>query len=59
MPGHWHFDVRYVVQAGADEAFVVSEESLALAWRDIAAIADDAQADDSLRRMAARWPGLQ
>lgn len=59
VPGHWHFDVRYVVQAGADEDFVVSEESLALAWRDIAAIAGDAQADDSLRRMAARWLGQQ
>ena len=55
VPGHWHFDVRYVVQAGTDEVFVVSEESLELAWRDIAVIASDAQADDSLRRMAASW----
>ena len=55
VPGHWHFDVRYVVQAGANEDFVVSGESLELAWRDIAMIASDAQADDSLRRMAGRW----
>jgi len=55
VPGHWHYDARYVVQAGADEGFAVSAESLDLAWRDIAAIAADGNADDSLRRMATRW----
>ena len=53
--GHWHYDVRYVVRAGTDEAFVVSDESHALAWRGIDAVADDAGADESLRRMARRW----
>lgn len=55
VPGHWHYDVRYVVRAGRSEAYVVSEESLALAWRDIAALAIDPAADPSLRRMAHRW----
>lgn len=55
VPGHWHYDVRYVVRAGGSEVFVVSGESLALAWRDVAAIAADPQADISLRRMAAKW----
>ena len=55
VPGHWHYDVRYVVHAGDNEAFVVSDESNALAWRDIAAIAADASADESLQRMARRW----
>lgn len=55
IPGHWHYDVRYVVHAGESEAFVVSEESHALAWRDIRAIAGDASADVSLRRMAEAW----
>ncbi|MHC9085803.1 NUDIX hydrolase [Luteimonas sp. RIT-PG2_3] len=55
IPGHWHYDVRYVVLAGPDERFVVSEESLSLAWRDLAALADDAAADGSLRRMARKW----
>lgn len=55
VPGHWHYDARYVVRAGTDEGFIVSEESLDLAWRDIAAIAADPQADASLRRMALRW----
>lgn len=54
-PGHWHYDVRHVVRATCSEAFTVGEESLDLAWRDIAAIAADHGADESLRRMARRW----
>lgn len=54
-PEHWHYDVRFVVRAGKDERFVVSRESKALAWRDIAEVADDASLDASLRRMARRW----
>jgi len=55
QPAHWHYDVRYVVRATGSEAFAVSEESLELAWRPIREIAQDAQADESLRRMARRW----
>jgi len=55
VPAHWHYDVRYVVLAGDDEAFVVSGESHALAWRDIAVLAGDGTADASLRRMARKW----
>ena len=53
--GHWHYDVRFVVYAGFDEEFAVSDESIDLAWRDIAALAEDQGADESLRRMAKRW----
>lgn len=55
VPGHWHHDVRYVVRAGADEAFVVGEESHDLAWLDVEAIAADETMDPSLRRMARKW----
>ena len=55
VPGHWHYDARFVIRATASEAFVVSAESLALAWRPVAALAADPQADASLQRMAARW----
>ncbi|MDN5781647.1 MAG: NUDIX hydrolase [Luteimonas sp.] len=55
VPAHWHYDVRYLVQAGDDEDFVVSDESHALAWRDIASLAGDEDADASLRRMARKW----
>ena len=55
VPAHWHYDVRYVVRAGADEAFVVSEESHALAWRENAELAREQAADASVRRMAQKW----
>ena len=55
VPGHWHYDARYVVRATGSEAFVVGHESLDLAWRNIAAIEADPAADESLRRMARKW----
>ncbi len=57
-PAHFHFDVRYVVRTTHDETFTVSAESHALAWRNIAELADDARTDDSMRRMAKRWLAL-
>jgi 8-oxo-dGTP pyrophosphatase MutT (NUDIX family) len=54
-PEHFHYDVRFVVRAGADEAFAVGEESLALAWRLVDELADDPAADASVRRMARKW----
>jgi 8-oxo-dGTP pyrophosphatase MutT (NUDIX family) len=54
-PGHWHYDVRYVVRAGKSEDFVVSEESLELAWISIAELAYAQDTDESLRRMARKW----
>lgn len=58
-PAHWHYDVRYVVRATGSEMFEVSEESLDLAWKPVGVIAQDAQADESLRRMAQRWLARQ
>ena len=59
VPGHWHYDARYVVRALGSEQFAVSEESLALAWREITDVAnamiDTPDGDDSLPRMAKRW----
>lgn len=55
VTAHWHYDARYVVHAGDNEDYVVGEESLDLAWCGIAAIADDPEADASLRRMAGKW----
>ena len=54
-PGHWHYDVRYVVRAGVDERFSVSDESHALEWRDIVEVARDESADSSVRSMARKW----
>ena len=47
--------VGFVVHAGDGETFVVSDESHDLAWRAIASLIDDEEADPSLRRMAAKW----
>lgn len=55
VPGHWHYDVRYIVHAGENEAYTISDESHDLAWRDIAEIAADAELDPSLRRMGEKW----
>jgi len=55
VPGHWHYDLRYVVRAGADEDFVVGEESLDLAWREVSGLMDDAGSDESMRRLARKW----
>lgn len=55
VPGHWHYDARYVVRAGANEEYVVSDESHDLAWREIAGIAEDPGTDESMRRMAGKW----
>jgi 8-oxo-dGTP pyrophosphatase MutT (NUDIX family) len=55
VPGHWHYDVRFVVRAGVDEAFIVSDESHALAWRDIDGLVGDGDLDPSIRRMAHKW----
>lgn len=54
-PEHWHYDVRYVVRCAGSEDFVLSEESHALAWVDITALAQAADTEESLRRMALRW----
>lgn len=55
-PEHWHYDLRYVVCAAEGaEAFVVSDESHALAWRLIRELIDDDAADTSVRRMAGKW----
>jgi len=58
VPGHWHYDVRYIVRAGPDETFAVSEESHALAWLPLREVADGEAYDGSLRRMARRWLDL-
>ena len=55
VPAHWHYDVRYVVHAGDDEAYTISEESLDLAWRRIDELAADPATDPSVRRMAQKW----
>lgn len=58
-PAHWHYDVRYVIRAGADETFVANAESRGLAWRPVTEVAADESLDGSLRRMAGKWLSRQ
>lgn len=55
VPAHWHYDVRYVVRAEAGEAFTVSDESHALAWRPVAELPGETGLDASVGRMARKW----
>ncbi|HEY5850512.1 MAG TPA: NUDIX hydrolase [Lysobacter sp.] len=55
VPGHWHYDVRYVVHARGGEDYVVSDESHDLAWRSIDDILADSGSDESMQRMARKW----
>lgn len=57
VPGHWHYDARYVVHAGENEAYVVSDESHDLAWRTVESILADPDSDESMLRMAHKWVG--
>ena len=52
-PAHYHFDVRYQIQA-ASEAFQVSAESLALAWVKIDEL-ERYTAEESILRMRKKW----
>lgn len=57
-PEHWHYDVRYVVRCQEDEAWAVSDESLALAWVPVEDLLHAPGFDESMRRMARKWVGM-
>jgi 8-oxo-dGTP pyrophosphatase MutT (NUDIX family) len=50
-PRHFHYDVRFLIQADRREPFVVSEESHALAWLPLQDLAAQPGLDESLARM--------
>ena len=52
-PGHWHFDVRFLVQAEHDR-FRVSDESHALAWVPAVGL-NSLTNEESVLRMARKW----
>ncbi len=49
-PEHWHYDVRFVVEADPDEPLVVTAESKDLAWVDVADVAQ-LNPEESMLRM--------
>lgn len=54
-PEHFHYDIRFALEAPADAAYVVSPESLDLAWITIGHIVGNNEYDASLQRMAQKW----
>lgn len=54
MPEHFHFDVRFALQACGSQDYVVSAESHDLAWVAVDSLTGP-DTDESLRRMAQKW----
>jgi 8-oxo-dGTP pyrophosphatase MutT (NUDIX family) len=52
-PGHFHYDVRFMLEADADKPLVISSESKDLAWVPLADIARFTT-EQSITRMAAK-----
>ena len=50
-PEHWHFDLRFIVEADPEESLIISDESNDLAWVEIAQMADYNE-EESMLRMA-------
>ena len=50
-PEHWHYDLRFMIEADPDEPLIISEESNDLAWVEVALMADY-NAEKSMMRMA-------
>lgn len=53
-PGHYHFDIRYAMQSGECETYVVSDESHDLNWVRIEDVAQLTE-EESMLRMARKW----
>jgi 8-oxo-dGTP pyrophosphatase MutT (NUDIX family) len=55
-PGHWHLDLRFLVEADPAEALIVSDESHDLAWVDLARVAA-LNPEESMLRMVRKTEG--
>ncbi|HIE65359.1 MAG TPA: NUDIX domain-containing protein [Nitrospiria bacterium] len=53
-PGHYHYDIRYAIQATGSETYIVSDESHDLSWIDIRKLEQKTN-DESILRMASKW----
>jgi len=53
-PEHFHYDIRFVLQAVGHEAYTVGDESHDLAWVEIAKL-DQVTREESMLRMAEKW----
>lgn len=49
-PAHWHFDLRFLIEADPEEALAITSESKDLAWVDLADVAR-LNPEESMARM--------
>jgi 8-oxo-dGTP pyrophosphatase MutT (NUDIX family) len=57
VPGHWHFDLRFLLEADPSEALAPSDESRGLSWVDVMA-APALNPEESVRRMVEKTLAL-
>lgn len=50
VPGHWHYDLRFLIEADPTEPIVVSDESHDVAWVALAQVAE-LNPEESMSRM--------
>jgi 8-oxo-dGTP pyrophosphatase MutT (NUDIX family) len=55
-PAHWHYDLRFLIEADPAEPLVVTHESKDLAWVDLARVTA-LNSEESLLRMVRKTPG--
>jgi len=55
-PAHLHFDVRYLIRADSSEDLILSDESYALAWIELANL-ERYTTEESVHRMARKFRG--
>jgi 8-oxo-dGTP pyrophosphatase MutT (NUDIX family) len=55
-PGHWHLDLRFLVEADPEEILIVSDESHDLAWVNLARVAA-LNPEESMLRMVRKTEG--
>jgi hypothetical protein len=56
-PGHWHHDLRFLIEADPAEPLTVSNESKALAWVRVRAVAE-LNPSESMARMVRKTLAL-
>jgi 8-oxo-dGTP pyrophosphatase MutT (NUDIX family) len=56
-PGHWHHDLRFMIEADPSEPLTMSSESKDLAWVDVASVAA-LNPEESMSRMVRKTQAL-
>jgi len=57
-PGHYHYDLRFMIEADPEEALVISSESKDLAWVEIARVTT-LNPEESMARMVRKTAALR